>query len=117
MVGQGEFVVSGGQASPLLGVVERSFDDYQLWHVEKSIRMSKHDLAARHIYHRLRDSIDAHLMIVFAALAIARRIETATGRSLKKFDTTARCYRYITISADLIPTDLATAITAIHTKY
>ena len=34
--------------------------------------MSKHDLAARPIYHHKRESIDAHLTIVFAALAIAR---------------------------------------------
>jgi hypothetical protein len=32
--------------------------------------MSKHDLRARPIYHRKRDSIEAHLTIVFAALAV-----------------------------------------------
>lgn len=32
---------------------------------ERSFQMSKHDLQARPIYHRLRDSIDAHLPIVF----------------------------------------------------
>ncbi len=35
---------------------------HQLWHVEKSFRMSKHDLQARPIYHRKRESIDAHLI-------------------------------------------------------
>jgi hypothetical protein len=30
---------------------------------------------ARPIYHHLRDSIEAHLTIVFAALAVSRRIE------------------------------------------
>ena len=34
---------------------------HDLWHVEQSFRMSKHDLAARPIYHRRRDSIEAHL--------------------------------------------------------
>lgn len=95
---------------------------HQLWHVEKSFRMSKHDLAARPIYHRLRDSIDAHLTIVFAALAIARRIEAVTGWSLKKFITTTRRYREITINAnghtltaaDPIPDDLADALTALR---
>jgi hypothetical protein len=95
---------------------------HQLWHIEKSFRMSKHDLAARPIYHRLRDSIDAHLTVVFAALAIARRIEAATGWSLKKFVTTTRRYREITITAnghpitaaDPIPDDLASVLTALH---
>src|SRR6266704_3873626 len=38
---------------------------HQLWRIEKSFRMSKHDLKARPIYHRKRESIDAHLSIVF----------------------------------------------------
>ena len=36
--------------------------------------MAKSDLAARPVFHRLRNSIDAHLTIVFAALAIARDV-------------------------------------------
>lgn len=95
---------------------------HQLWHVEKSFRMSKHDLAARPIYHRLRDSIDAHLTIVFAALAIARRIEASTGWSLRRFITTTRRYREITINAgghiltaaDPLPDDLADALGALR---
>jgi hypothetical protein len=47
--------------------------------------MSKHDLQARPIYHRKRDSIDAHLTIVFAAPAVFRWIEDRTGWSIKKF--------------------------------
>ena len=43
---------------------------HRLFQIEKSFRMSKHDLPARPIYHRLRDSIEAHLTIVFAALAV-----------------------------------------------
>ena len=49
---------------------------HQLWRIEKSFRMSKHDLQARPIYHHKRDSIEAHLTIVFAALAVSRWIET-----------------------------------------
>ena len=58
---------------------------HQLFQVEKSFRMSKSDLKARPIFHHKRDSIEAHLTIVFSALAIARRIEAATGISIKKF--------------------------------
>ena len=58
---------------------------HRLWNIEKSFRMSKHDLRTRPIYHRKRDSIEAHLMIVFAALAVTRFIEDRTGWSIKKF--------------------------------
>ena len=50
-----------------------------LWQVEASFRMAKSDLAARPIYHRTRDSIEAHLTVVFAALAIARTIQARRG--------------------------------------
>lgn len=90
--------------------------------VEKSFRMSKTDLAARPIYHHTRESIEAHLTIVFAALAISRWIETTTRWSIKRFVTTARRYRTIQIqagnhtitAADPIPTELQTALDAIH---
>src|SRR5262249_37674083 len=52
---------------------------HQLWQIERSFRMSKSDLQARPIYHRTRDSIEAHLTIVFAALAVSRWIERQTG--------------------------------------
>lgn len=39
------------------------------------------DLQARPIYNRMRDSIEAHLMIMFAALAVSRWIEFQTTRS------------------------------------
>jgi transposase len=47
---------------------------HQLFQIEKSFRMSKHDLQARPVYHHLRDSIEAHLTVVFAALAVSRWI-------------------------------------------
>ena len=95
---------------------------HQLWRIEKSFRMSKSDLAARPIFHHLEDSIRAHLAVVFAALAITRIIETRTGWSIKKFVTTARRYRTITIqaggqtitAADPLPDDLRDAINAIR---
>ena len=52
--------------------------------------MSKHDLQARPIYHHQRDSIEAHLTIVFTALAVSRWIENTTGWSIRKFVKTAR---------------------------
>lgn len=72
---------------------------HRLFQIEKSFRMSKHDLAARPIYHRTRDSIEAHLTIVFAALAVSRHIETVTSWSIRKFVTTLRRYRTIEIQA------------------
>jgi transposase len=70
---------------------------HQLWRIEKSFRMSKHDLRARPIYHHKRESIEAHLAIVFAALAVTRLIKDRTGWSIKKFVRTARRYRIVQI--------------------
>jgi hypothetical protein len=70
---------------------------HRLIQIEKSFRMSKHDLQARPIYHHQRDSIEAHLTIVFAALAISRWIEDTTGWSIRKFVRTVRRYRTIEI--------------------
>ena len=39
---------------------------HRLFQIEKSFRMSKHDLQARPVYHHQRDSIEAHLTIVLA---------------------------------------------------
>ncbi len=52
---------------------------HQLFQIEKSFRMAKSDLQARPIYHRKRDSIEAHLTIVLAALAVSRWIEHAAA--------------------------------------
>jgi hypothetical protein len=95
---------------------------HELWNIEKSFRMSKSDLQARPIYHRKRDSIEAHLTIVFAALAVSRWIEARTGWSIRKFVKTARRYRTIQIqagqqtitAADPIPDDLRQALNAIN---
>jgi len=47
--------------------------------------MAKSDLKARPIYHRKRDSIEAHLTIVLAALEVSKSIEAQTGISIKQF--------------------------------
>jgi hypothetical protein len=46
--------------------------------------MSKHGLHARPVYHHKRDSIEAHLTIMSAALAVGRWIEDQTGWSIRK---------------------------------
>jgi len=58
---------------------------HKLFEVKKSFRMSKSDLKARPVYHHKRDSIEAHMTVVFAALAVARHIEAVAGVSIKKF--------------------------------
>jgi hypothetical protein len=95
---------------------------HQLFQIEKSFRMAKSDLQARPIYHHQRDSIEAHLTIVFAALAVSRWIESRTGWSIRKFVRTARRYRTIQIqagphtvtAADPLPHDLRDAIDCIY---
>src|SRR5699024_3566465 len=69
---------------------------HDLWHVEQSFRMSKTDLRARPIFHRTRDAIEAHLTVVFTALAVARFMQNATGVSLKKIITSLRPLREFT---------------------
>jgi DDE family transposase len=95
---------------------------HQLFQIEKSFRMSKHDLQARPIYHRKRDPIEAHLTIVFAALALSRWIENQTGWSIRKFVRTTRRYKTVQIqagphvitAADPLPDDLRLALDQIH---
>ena len=57
---------------------------HELWHVEQSLRMSKHDLRARPVFHHTRDAIEAHLTMVMAALAVARYLREATGMSIAR---------------------------------
>jgi hypothetical protein len=71
---------------------------HDLYQVERSFRMTKSDLAARPIFHRLRDSIEAHLTIVFAALAVSREAQARTGLSINKIVKTLRPLRTATIT-------------------
>ena len=45
--------------------------------------MSKTDLAARPMFVRKRDAIEAHLTIVFTALAVARETQNRTGLAIR----------------------------------
>lgn len=55
-----------------------------LWHVEQSFRIAKSDLQARPIYHRKKDSIEYHLLIVFMALCLIKVIEQEKHSSIQK---------------------------------
>jgi Transposase DDE domain len=70
---------------------------HDLWQVEKSFRMAKSDLRARPIFHHQRESIEAHLTIVFAALAISRHLQDLTGVSIKKIVRALRPLQTVTI--------------------
>ena len=71
---------------------------HDLWHVERSFRMSKSDLRARPMFHRTRDAIEAHLTIVFTALAVAHNIQERTGLAIAKVIKQLRPLRSATIA-------------------
>ncbi|MGP5033237.1 IS1634 family transposase, partial [Glutamicibacter arilaitensis] len=66
---------------------------YDIWQVEASFRMTKSDLSARPVFHRDEDAIDAHLTVVFAALAIGRHLQERAGMSLKRIITELKSIR------------------------
>jgi len=70
-----------------LDIPDQQVIDYyhQLFQVEASFRMAKSDFKARPIFSRKRDSIEAHLTVVLAALAMGRTIESKTRISIKQF--------------------------------
>jgi len=70
----------------------------RLFQIERSLRMAKSELKARPIFHTIKASIDAHLTVVMAALAVGRWLESATGWSLKKLGQTLRGYREMRIN-------------------
>lgn len=62
-------------------IIDRYHD---LWRIENSFRITKSDLEARPIFHRLDETIKAHLIIVFAGLAISKYLEIKMGMSIEK---------------------------------
>lgn len=86
---------------------------HDLWRVEQSFRMSKSDLAARPIFARTRDAIEAHLTIVFTALALSREVQTRTGLSLRRFLRTLKPLRSATIDINGV---IATYPPALNTE-
>jgi DDE family transposase len=73
---------------------------HDLWHVEQSFRMSKTDLAARPMFVRKRDAIEAHLTIVFTALAVAREAPDRTGLAIRNVIRQLRPLRSATIAVN-----------------
>lgn len=70
---------------------------FSLWRVEQSFRMSKSDLKARPIFHTLKESIEAHLLIVFTALVISRYVEALTKISIQKILSILNCVKEIIV--------------------
>lgn len=95
-------------AMPATEVIAKYHD---LWHVEKSFRMSKSDLAARPMFHRTRDAIEAHLTIVFTALAVAHCIQERSGLAIGNVIKQLRPLRSATITINgatqTFPPDIA----------
>ena len=71
---------------------------HDLWRVEQSFRMSKTDLQARPMFHRSRDAIEAHLTLVFAALAVSRIVQQRTGLAIGNIIKKLRPLRSATIA-------------------
>ncbi|NMM30630.1 MAG: hypothetical protein HHJ10_06215 [Cellulomonas sp.] len=59
--------------------------------------MAKSDLRARPVFHHDRDAIEAHLTVVFAALADACELQAVTGVSLRELVQTLRPLRTVMI--------------------
>jgi transposase len=51
-------------------------DNYkQLWQIEKAFRISKTDLKVRPVFHRIKDRIEAHLIIAFCSYKVFKELE------------------------------------------
>jgi hypothetical protein len=95
---------------------------HDLWRVEQSFRMSKNDLQARPMFHRTRDAIEAHLTIVFTALALSRAVQARTGLAIGNVIKQLRPLRSATIAingaqqtfAPTIPAEQQAILEAIH---
>lgn len=80
--------------------------------MEQSFRMSKSDLRARPIFHRTKDAIEAHLTIVFTALAVSRTVQSRTGLALRNVLKQLRPLRSATIAINGTTQTFAPAIPA-----
>lgn len=95
---------------------------HELWHVEQSFRMSKTDLRARPMFHHTKDAIEAHLTIVFTALAVSREIQNRTGLAIRNVIRQLRPLRSATIAINAteqtippaIPTDKQTILDSMN---
>ena len=77
---------------------------HELWAVEKTFRISKHDLQIRPIYHQLKRRIEAHICISFAACKIYKELE----RQLKEKNTTQTPEQVIDILKTILMVEFKT---------
>lgn len=100
-------------------VIDRYRD---LWQIEKSFRLSKHDLAARPVYHFKKQTITAHILICITALAVLKWLEITTGKSAKyvvdklKSVTDARMLNLVTGRETLMRSETPEAISFLLKK-
>jgi transposase len=47
----------------------------KLWNIEKAFRISKTDLRIRPVYHRIRNRVEAHICVCFAAYSVYKELE------------------------------------------
>ena len=80
--------------------------------LEASFRMTKSDLRARPVFHHERHAIEAHLTVVFAALAVSRDLQDRAGVSIKRLVQTLRVARSATIEINGQRMTLDPALTA-----
>ncbi|MFV0319232.1 MAG: IS1634 family transposase [Microbacterium sp.] len=73
---------------------------HDLFQVEATFRMAKTDLRARPMFASTADSINAHLTVVFTALAISRHLYKTTGFTIRRIVRALRPLRDVTISID-----------------
>ena len=80
---------------------------HDLWQVERSFADDQVRPARPPIFHHQREAIEAHLTIVFAALAVARYLQDTTGVTIKKLVQTLRPLRSVVIAIgdQTIPAD------------
>jgi hypothetical protein len=108
LVGLKGYVTNIPAALMPAGEVIASYHD--LWHVEQSFRMSKTDLRARPMFARTRDAIEAHLTIVFTALAVGREAQNRTGLSLRRVLRTLKPLRSATVEINGVITTIPPAL-------
>ena len=72
--------------------------------------MSKTDLRARPIFVRRRDAIEAHLTIVFTALAVSREAQVRSGLAIRNLVRQLRPLRSATILSNGAEQTLAPVI-------
>jgi hypothetical protein len=90
------------------GEVIASYHD--LWRVEQSFRMSKTDLRARPMFVRTRDAIEAHLTIVFTALAVSREVQQRSGLAIRNVTRQLRRLRSATILSNGVEQSIPPAV-------